>query len=148
MLSSETTKTSSWNQSMQDFQALRVSIVQGYAPTNDAELQEKEKFYVSLQINIQGRSCHHYGRSFDSIFIGGSIFPHKRIIKQRGHTTENQIDYICFGKRFRNSLQDVRVYRRADVASDRYLVVAKLSQQFQSSTNEQHQTPSGPTYPH
>lgn len=48
MLSSETTKTSSWNQSMQDFQALRVSIVQGYAPTNDAELQEKEKFYVSL----------------------------------------------------------------------------------------------------
>jgi len=40
--------------------------------------------------------------------------------------TENQIDHICIGKRFRGSLEDVRVKRGADVASDHHLVIAIL----------------------
>lgn len=40
--------------------------------------------------------------------------------------TENQIDHLCISKKFRRSLQDVRVRRGADVASDHHLVVARL----------------------
>ena len=41
------------------------------------------------------------------------------------HLTENQIDHICIGKRFR-SHDDVRVRRGADVASDHDLLIARL----------------------
>ena len=62
--------------------------------------------------------------------IGGSIFPHKCRHKATwvppDHYTENQIDHICIKKRFRRSVQDVQVYRGADVASDHHLVVVTL----------------------
>ena len=65
--------------------------------------------------------------AFNFMVIGGSIFPHKRIHKvtwvSPDHHTENQIDHICINKKFRRSVQDVRVYRGADVASDHHLVV-------------------------
>ena len=68
--------------------------------------------------------------AFNSIVIGGSTFPHKRKHKitwvSLDHSTENQIDHICISMRLRRSQRDVRVYRGADVASDHYLVVAKL----------------------
>ena len=58
--------------------------------------------------------------------IGGSMFTHKRIHKTTwispDHLTENQIDHICIGKRFRRSLEDVRVKRAEDVASDHHLI--------------------------
>ncbi len=40
--------------------------------------------------------------------------------------TQKQIDHVCSSKRFRRSLQDVRVKRRADAAPDHHLVVAKV----------------------
>ena len=40
--------------------------------------------------------------------------------------TENQVNHLCIAKKFRRSLQDVRVRRGADVASDHHLLVAKL----------------------
>ena len=40
--------------------------------------------------------------------------------------TENQIDHIGINKMFRRSLQDVRVKRGADIASDHHLVTARL----------------------
>ena len=56
--------------------------------------------------------------ALNKLVIGGSIFPHKRIHKATwvspDHTTENQIDHICISKKFRRSLQDVRVKRGAD----------------------------------
>ena len=62
--------------------------------------------------------------------IGGSMFTHKRIHKTTwvspDHLTENQIDHICIGKRFRRSLEDVRVKRGADMASDHHLLIARL----------------------
>ena len=68
--------------------------------------------------------------ALSNLVIGGSIFPHKRIHKNTwvspDGVTENQIDHICINKKFRRSLQDVRVRRGADVASDHHLVVAKL----------------------
>lgn len=64
------------------------------------------------------------------LVIGGSFFQHKRIHKATWVSpdlkTVNQIDHVCIGKKFRRSLQDVRVRRGADVASDHHLLVAQL----------------------
>ncbi|KAK7110430.1 hypothetical protein V1264_014307 [Littorina saxatilis] len=66
----------------------------------------------------------------NNLVIGGSLFQHKRIHKATwispDLSTENQIDHVCIGKKFRRSLQDVRVRRGADVASDHQLLVARL----------------------
>ncbi|KAK7095834.1 hypothetical protein V1264_005198 [Littorina saxatilis] len=66
----------------------------------------------------------------NNLVIGGSLFQHKRIHKATwispDLSTENQINHVCIGKKFRRSLQDVRVRRGADVASDHQLLVARL----------------------
>ncbi|VDP36481.1 unnamed protein product [Schistosoma margrebowiei] len=68
--------------------------------------------------------------AFNTLVIGGTIFPHKRIHKATwispDHTTENQIDHICINEKFRRTMEDVRTRRGADVASDHHLVVANL----------------------
>ncbi|GFR77516.1 craniofacial development protein 2 [Elysia marginata] len=81
------------------------------------------------QINVNGERfadlC-----ALNQMVIGGSIFPHKNIHKvtwrSPDHTTENQIDHICFVKRFRKSFQDVRVMRGADVSSDHHMIMTTL----------------------
>ena len=49
----------------------------------------------------------------NKLVIGGSIFTHKSIPKATwvspDHVTVNQIDHICINKKFRRTLQDVRV---------------------------------------
>ena len=68
--------------------------------------------------------------AFNNMIIGGSVFPHRRIHKATwvspDHRTENQIDHICIGRKFRRSMQDVRVQRGADAASDHHLVLARM----------------------
>ena len=68
--------------------------------------------------------------ALNNLVIGGSIFAHKRIHKATwvspDHVTENQIDHLCISKKFRRSLQDVRVRRGADAASDHHLLTARL----------------------
>lgn len=68
--------------------------------------------------------------ALNNLVIGGSVYPHKNIHKATwvspNHTTENQIDHICINKKFRRSMQDVRVRRGVDVASDHHLLVARL----------------------
>ncbi|GFS05781.1 craniofacial development protein 2 [Elysia marginata] len=68
--------------------------------------------------------------ALNQMVIGGSIFPHKNIHKvtwrSPDHTIENQIDHICFVKRFRRSFQDVRVMRGAGVSSDHHLIMTTL----------------------
>ena len=58
------------------------------------------------------------------------MFPHRRIHKATwvspDHRTENQIDHICIERKFRRSMQDVRVQRGADAASDHHLVLARM----------------------
>ena len=78
--------------------------------------------------------------ALNKLVIGGSIFPHRRIHKATwvspDHVTENQIDHICINKKFRRSLQDVRVKRSADVASDHHLLIAKIKLKLKKSQKE------------
>ncbi|KAK3804299.1 hypothetical protein RRG08_029561 [Elysia crispata] len=66
--------------------------------------------------------------SLNDLVIGGTIFPHKDIHKATWVSpdggTENQIDHICISRKLRRSLQDVRVFRGADIGSDHHLVIA------------------------
>ena len=68
--------------------------------------------------------------SSNELKVGGSIFAHKHIHKGTWRSpdgsTVNQIDHICISWRWTSALQDVRVYHGTDVASDHYLLVAKL----------------------
>ena len=60
----------------------------------------------------------------------GFIFPHKTVHKASWVSpdgrTENQIDHFTISKKFRCSLQDVRVMRGADIGSDHHLLVGKV----------------------
>ena len=67
---------------------------------------------------------------FNDLVIGGSVLQHKDIHKGNwvlpDHRTVNQIDHITIDKKFRRSLQDTRVRRGADVASDQHLLVGQV----------------------
>ena len=79
--------------------------------------------------------------AINNIVIVGSVFTHKRIHKATwvspDQVTENQIDHIGINKMFRRSLQDVRVKRGADVASDHHLVTARLKFKLRRNGVEQ-----------
>ncbi|VDO70641.1 unnamed protein product [Schistosoma curassoni] len=68
--------------------------------------------------------------AFNKIVIRSTIFPHKRIHKATwispDHTTENQIDHIYVSKTFGRAMEDVRTRTGGEIASDHYLVVAKM----------------------
>ncbi|VDP54709.1 unnamed protein product [Schistosoma margrebowiei] len=89
--------------------------------------------------------------AFNKLVIDGTIFPHKRIHKAiwilPDHTTVNQIDHICINKKFRRTMEDVRIRRGDDIASDHHLVVAHLKLKLKknwtiSTTNVQYSLPS------
>ena len=84
--------------------------------------------------------------SLNSLIIGGSIFPHKRIHKvtwiSPDGRTENQIDHFCISLKYRSSLQDVKVIRGADIGSDHHLLLAKVRlrlKKYKASTSKRQQ---------
>ena len=71
----------------------------------------------------------------NNIVIGDSIFTNNKILKitwmSTDHTTENQIDKMFIGKRFRRSLEEgLRMKRGADVTSNRHLLIARLKKNW------------------
>ena len=74
-----------------------------------------------------------------NLVIGGTIFSHKKCHLSTWVSpdlkTENQIDHFCISKRFRRSLQDVRVKRGADAATDHHLIVAKVKLKLKKYLN-------------
>ncbi len=156
----------------------KLTIIQCYAPTNQAEDEEKENFYDALQREVDSTPRHDVlmvngdlnakvgsdntnkegvmgkhglgvinenGQRFvdfcanNNLVIGGTIFPHKRIHKQTwvspDSMTRNQIDHVTINRKWRSSLQDLRVYRGADVNSDHYLLIAKIKLKLKNPDN-------------
>ena len=147
----------------------RTTIIQTYAPTNEAAEEDKDEFYHQLQTTLdrcnkndiiiimgdlnakvgndnanieqvmgkQGTGtrnengerlcdfCHTNG-----FVITGTCFKHKDIHKVTWTSpdgiTKNQIDHILIKKKYRTSVEDTRVYRGADAATDHYLVKMTL----------------------
>ena len=66
----------------------------------------------------------------NSLCIGNTYHPHRSIHKKTWRSPAgqafNEIDYICISKRWRSSLQNVRVFREADAGSDHYLLLGKI----------------------
>ncbi|CAH2247040.1 Hypothetical predicted protein [Pelobates cultripes] len=77
----------------------------------------------------------------NNLVIGGSIFLHKWIHKNTwvspDSVTENQNDHICISKKFRRSLQDVRVRRGADVETTQCRVKYDVSRLMITSVREE-----------
>ena len=124
---------------------LRIQKILGTFPTNDVTIlmgdlnakigSDNTGYEQVMGIHALGTMNENGERFADlcalnNMVIGGSIFQHKTIHKATwispDKATENQIDHVCINKRFRRSLQDVRVKRGADVASDHHLVIARL----------------------
>ena len=75
-----------------------------------------------------------------NMIIGGTFFDHKDIhkgtcISPDGRTV-NQIDHVLLDGRHKSDLQDVRVYKSANMDSDHYLVVAKLRARISNNRYE------------
>ena len=66
----------------------------------------------------------------NNLVIAGTIFQHRNIHKNTwlspDRKTANQIDHITINKKWRGSMQNTKVYRGADVASDHYLVISTI----------------------
>ena len=119
-----------------------VNIIMGDA---NAKVGEDNKGYEFImgqnglgEMNDNGERFANFC-SFNSLVIGGTVFPNKRIHKATWVSpdgfTENQIDHFCISKRFRRSLEDLKVKRGADVGSDHHLLLAKVKLHLKQHSN-------------
>ena len=68
--------------------------------------------------------------SMNGLVITGTCFPHRTTHKATWVSpdgrTQNQIDHMMIRKEWRRSVEDTRVYRGADAASDHFLLIMKI----------------------
>jgi len=73
-----------------------------------------------------------------------ALIPHKNIHKltwvSNDGVTNNQIDHILINRKWKSSLNDVRVYRNADADSDHYLLVANIKLKLKKYKGEDSET--------
>nr|KAG5694275.1 hypothetical protein BaRGS_031993 [Batillaria attramentaria] len=155
-----------------------MTLIQTYAPTNDAREEEKEEFYEQLQTTVDKCNKHDiviimgdlnakvgdnnkdteeimgkHGMGsmnkngehlcdfclVNGFIITGTCFPHPEAHKATwvspDGNTRNQIDHMMIRREWRRSVQDTRVYRGADAASDHYLVIMELKLKLHRNPN-------------
>ncbi|XP_055907076.1 uncharacterized protein LOC129942243 [Eupeodes corollae] len=123
-----------------------ITILQCYAPANEATEEDKTAFYTHLNsvyssvpradiiifmedLNAQVGADNHGLERFWEKMAWGHIMKitcnKVTWVHPVGHT-ENQIDHVMIQQRWRKSMCDVRNIRNSDVGSDHHLVVMSL----------------------
>ncbi|CAJ1053313.1 putative craniofacial development protein 2-like [Xyrichtys novacula] len=140
-------------------QHIKLTIIHIYAPTEDAEEQEKDKFYMRLQDVLDSRNKH------DMLIITGDMNAkvgdgyqdYDGVMGKHGLEwlnnngerlcdmnelviTGTQIDHTLINQRFRNSVNDTRVHRSADIGSDHYLVCTTIKLRLKKRHKERKST--------
>jgi len=87
------------------------------------------KHGVRAEMNENGKRWADFCQA-NELVIGGTLFPHKECHRRTWRSPDgvivNQINHLAFSRRWRSSLQDVRVLRGADAASDHHLLMVKV----------------------
>ncbi|XP_068738570.1 craniofacial development protein 2-like [Montipora capricornis] len=150
-----------------DSKHCKLTIIQCYAPTNEADDAMKDDWYDHLIQVLSKVPRHHllvvigdlnakvgadnvkvsHGQTRlclnNDPVIGGTIFPHKNIHKLTWRSPNgrslNQIDHIIINGKWRRSLENVRVFRGADAASDHNLVVATAKLKLRKAMRQEQQ---------
>lgn len=69
--------------------------------------------------------------------MGSTIFPHEHIHKPTwislDYTKQNQIDHICINKKFRSSMEDLRIKRESVMTSGHHLAVDNMKSQLKKN---------------
>ena len=78
---------------------------------------------------------------FNGLLVGGTLFQHKDIHKvtwiSPDGNTKAQLDHIIINRKWKSSLQDVRVYTGADCGSDHNLVIGEIKLKLRQARKRQ-----------
>ena len=119
-----------WNAQL-DADRSGVEQVKGPHGTGNCTADNGDRFLLFCNINC--------------LSIGNTFFAHKTIHKKTWRSpdgnTKNEIDYTCVSQWWRSALQDVRVYRGADVGSDHHLLTAAMRIRLKKMNREKMDKP-------
>ena len=114
---------------------MKITVIQCYAPTNDADPEQKDIFYETLQAEVENTP------SQDLLIVMSDLNAMIGTVKS---SDKSQIDHLLNNRKWRRSLQDVRVRRGADAGTDHHLVTAMVQLKLlcPRKTTSQHHCPS------
>ncbi|PVD27885.1 hypothetical protein C0Q70_10460 [Pomacea canaliculata] len=132
----------------------KLTVLACYAPTNDSEAEDKDAFYDQFQAASESIRAHNMLLIIGDLNakVGSDNTCSEHVMSKHGigtindnrgrladfyGITKNQIDHVIINRKWRSSLQDVRAYRGADVASNHTLAIAAVSLKLSRSRGKQ-----------